>query len=132
MQATAVSPAIPTTNDGTTLGLPSSEPLVVDVTADIIGERREEWRDGYDAGMKAGARRVIESSCLESITVELVLLREAAKKLGEKADFWMRRAEDMELEATHWHGLIASFEPSVGAAPLVAQEAVRSPAGGSI
>ncbi|MGP1609733.1 MAG: hypothetical protein ACTS5G_03420 [Burkholderiales bacterium] len=32
---------------------------VVDVTAEIIGERTEQWRDGFDTGMREGVRRVV-------------------------------------------------------------------------
>lgn len=110
MQATVAVAATGTTKPSTTSGSPSDEPLVKDVTAEILGERREEWRDGYDAGLRAGARRVLESQCMEQIVTELVLLREAAAKLGEKCDFWMARSQEMELEATHWYGVASGTQ----------------------
>lgn len=93
----------------------SDEVLVTDVTTQILGEQREEWRAGYDAGLRAGARRVIESQALEQIVIELVLLREVAQKLGAKADYWIARAQEMEITAEYWHGVSASAGEALAA-----------------
>ena len=51
------------------------EPRVTDVTEEVIGARRADWRDGFDSGLRTGARRVIESQTLEQVVIELKLLR---------------------------------------------------------
>jgi hypothetical protein len=38
-------------------------------------ERREEWRAGFDSGVKAGTTRYFNSPVMETIAVELTLLR---------------------------------------------------------
>lgn len=129
MQATQSVAATGTTKPDTTSGLESDEPLVKDVTAEILGEIRAEWREGFDSGLRVGGRRVLESQCVEQIVTELVLLRQVAAKLGEKADYWMQRSDQFELEATYWHGVVASFEPPVVAANPIAED---PSAGGSI
>jgi hypothetical protein len=104
MLATQPRAAIGNTNsDTTTTSKPEPEILIKDVTMEILGESRAEWRRGFDAGLRSGAQRVLESQCMGQIVTELILLREVAAKLGEKCDYWTRRAEEMELEATHWH-----------------------------
>lgn len=104
MLATQLSPAIGDTSSAmTTTSKPEPEVLIKDVTMEILGEQRAEWRSGFDAGLRTGAQRVLESSCMGQIVAELILLREVAAKLGEKCDYWMRRSDEMELEATHWH-----------------------------
>lgn len=50
---------------------------IVDVTTELIGERREEWRDGFDSGMKQGTSRVLQSSAVEQLALELTLYRAA-------------------------------------------------------
>jgi hypothetical protein len=99
--------ATPNTTLNTALGWKAGEPLVLDVTAELLGERREEWRDGYDAGLRSGAKRVLESEMIAQIVSELILLREVAHRLGVKCDYWADRAQRMELDAEHWHGVAA-------------------------
>jgi hypothetical protein len=102
MPATQAVAAIGNTS-GDTRTTSKDEPLIRDVTTEILGEQRAEWRRGFDAGLRTGAQRVLESQCMEQIVTELVLLRDVATKLGAKCDYWMHRADEMELEATHWH-----------------------------
>ena len=49
--------------------------LTTDVTEEILGERRAEWRDGYESGLKAGVQRTLQSHALEDIAMELKMLR---------------------------------------------------------
>lgn len=51
------------------------EIAVVDVTAEMLGERREEYRAGVDAGIRVGTQRVLQSDALAQITFELKILR---------------------------------------------------------
>lgn len=53
--------------DGTT----ESEPLVVDVTTEMIGERREEYHAGFDSGLRQGATRVLQSDALGQLALSL-------------------------------------------------------------
>ena len=107
MLATQHAVVIGTSKPSTTSSSQSDEPLIKDVTAEILGERREEWRDGFDAGVKVGSRRILESPTLEQMAAELLLLRDVAERLGKKADYWMRKSDEFEAEATHWHGVAA-------------------------
>jgi hypothetical protein len=81
----------------TTSGLESDEPLVRDVTLEILGEQRQEWRDGYDAGLKAGSQRVLQSQMIEDIALEVKMLRLAVTSLGQQAEFWRQKF----LDAVH-------------------------------
>jgi hypothetical protein len=103
----AVGGASPNSTLSIALGWKPGTPLVLDVTMELLGERREEWHAGYDAGLRSGAKRVLESEMLAQIVTELLLLREVAHRLGVKADYWAERAQTMELEAEHWHGVAA-------------------------
>lgn len=105
MLATPYVPAIGTTKPDTTSTSQSDEPLVKDVTTEILGASRVEWREGFDMGVRTGTRRVLESQPLGEIAVELLILRAAAANLSEKADYWMRKADEFETEATYWHGV---------------------------
>lgn len=87
------------------------EPLIVDVTTELIGERRQEWRDGFNAGMRAGTRQVLESDTLEGIALELTVLRAACVRLAADVDYWRGRADENELEAERWHGVAAGCAP---------------------
>jgi hypothetical protein len=106
-QAMAVGGATPNTTLSIALGWKPGEPLVLDVTMELLGERREEWRDGYDAGLRNGAKRVLESEMLAQIVTELLLLREVAHRLGVKADYWAARSQENELAAEYWHSVAA-------------------------
>jgi hypothetical protein len=53
----------------------AAEILVTDITAELVGERREEWRDGVDYGLKQGTNRVLQSPAMQEIALELELLR---------------------------------------------------------
>jgi hypothetical protein len=81
-------------------------------------EARKQWRRGFDAaradavaellhGEDRDGRPSIGRQALEQIAFELVLLRAVAKRLGEKADYWMRRADELQIEATYWHSIAA-------------------------
>ncbi len=97
MLATLPEVVIGTSNPSTTSGLESEEPSVRDVTVEILGERRQEWREGYDAGLLEGARRTLDSYALAEIASELVLMRRVAESLGKQADFWKAKF----LDAVH-------------------------------
>lgn len=99
-----------TSSDTTTTSKPDLEILIRDVTPEVLLEKRADWRDGYDSGLSAGCRRVLESQCLEQIVTELVLLREVAVKLAARADYWMAKSDAFEAEATYWHGVASGSE----------------------
>jgi hypothetical protein len=48
---------------------------VIDVTSELIGERREEYREGFDAGLRQGTTRFLQSDAMHQIAFELKLLR---------------------------------------------------------
>jgi hypothetical protein len=83
-------------------------PVIADITADLVGERREDFRRGFDAGVREGSRRVLYSNALEEMALELTLLRQAAADLARKADYWMMHAQRAELSAEYWHQVAAA------------------------
>src|SRR5690242_12350475 len=87
-----------------TEGASMSAPAERNFRSEISSERAT-YRAGYEAGLIDGYRRVWQTPVLAEIVDELVLLREAAERLGAKCDYWMARADRMELEATYWHGV---------------------------
>lgn len=97
MLATQLEAATGTSKESTTPGLESDEPSVRDVTLEILGERRAEWREGYDAGLREGARRLLDSEALGQVASELVMMRRVAESLGKQADFWKAKF----LDAVH-------------------------------
>jgi DNA polymerase III psi subunit len=66
-------------------------------TERTASERREEWRAGYDSGLKHGAARYFNSPLMEQLALELTLLRATAESLGKQADFWRAKF----LDAVH-------------------------------
>lgn len=67
---------------------------VIDVTAEMVGERRAEWRDGYEAGIKVGTQRVLQSDALAQIAAEIKLLRSAVAILGQHVEWYRGKLED--------------------------------------
>ena len=106
MLATQRVSAIGNTNNGmTNTERLEPEVLIRDVTPELLGEIRQEWRDGFDAGIKTGALRIMDSAALQQIASELVLLREVAHRLGVKCDYWRSKSDEFEEQATYWHGV---------------------------
>ena len=58
---------------------------VVDVTAEMLGERREEYRAGVDAGLRQGTQRVLQSEAIEAIASEVQTLRALVDAMTEVA-----------------------------------------------
>jgi hypothetical protein len=72
------------------------EILVTDVTAEVVDERREEWRAGYDSGIRAGTTRVLQSHAVLAMAFELKLLRAALKGV-------QGLVAELEHQAEYWH-----------------------------
>lgn len=85
----------------------AGETLIKDVTLELLGEQRQEWRDGFDAGVKSGVLRIMQSETLIQLASELALLREVASKLGAKCDYWMHKSDEFEAAADHWYSVAA-------------------------
>ena len=68
---------------------------IVDVTAEMIGERRAEWHDGVDYGLKQGTTRVLNSPAMQQIAFDLKLHRIVV-------DGMIKVAEDRERLLAHW------------------------------
>lgn len=71
---------------------------VVDVTTELIGERRQEWRDGFEIGMRSGTQRVLQSNAVEQIALELTLLRAATDVSAQRE----KLLEHWKAEARWW------------------------------
>lgn len=67
------------------------EILVTDVTTELLGERRQEWRDGFDSGIRAGTSRTLQSNALTQLALELTLYKSA-----------LAVAEQRERLLAHW------------------------------
>lgn len=76
----------------------ADENLVVDVTAEIVGERRQEWHDGFDAGLKQGTSRVLQSNPLAQMALELTLYRAALDVSAQRE----RLLQHWKSEAQMW------------------------------
>jgi hypothetical protein len=75
---------------------------VVDVTAEILGERREEWRDGFDAGIKQGTTRVLQSDAMEQIAFDLTIHRVVVNGMIQVAEERERLLAHWKAEAQWW------------------------------
>jgi len=75
------------------------EVLVTDVTTEMLGERRDEWRDGFDSGQKSGTQRVLQSDALEQLVLELVMQRATVGVAIQRE----RLLEHWKAEARWWH-----------------------------
>jgi hypothetical protein len=95
-QATVAGTATSNTDLSTALGWKNGEPLVIDVTIEILGGRREDWRDGYEAGIRSGTQRVLQSEAVLSMAFELTLLRAVTKGL-------QGLVAELEHQAEYWH-----------------------------
>lgn len=102
MQATVAEPVTTISSADTTNGLPDSEPRVVDVTAELIGERREEWRSGFDAGLRDGARRVMHSDAMGQLAFDLKVLRICSDAMADVAVQRERLLAHWKSEAQWW------------------------------
>lgn len=76
---------------------------VIDITAELIGERRQEWRDGFDAGMKQGTSRVLQSDALGQIVAELKMLRTFVECMTEVAHQREGLIAELAHQAEYWH-----------------------------
>lgn len=72
--------------------------LATDVTDELLGERRAEWRDGYESGLKAGTQRTLQSHALEDIAMELRLLRVLYAGVCEALDEAQHQVGVLEAE----------------------------------
>jgi hypothetical protein len=78
------------------------EVLVTDVTAQVIGERRAEWRDGFDQGTREGARRVANSECMQQIAFDLTVHRVVVNGMMQVAEQRERLLAHWKAEAQWW------------------------------
>ena len=88
------------------------EILVTDVTTELIGERRQEWRDGYDSGMRSGTQRVLQSSALEQLMLELTLQRamtDVAMQRERLLQHWKSEAQWWREEHDRVHAEYCAF-----------------------
>lgn len=83
-------------------GTAESEVLVTDVTVELIGERREEWRDGFDSGLREGGRRVMYSDTLQQLALELKVTRVMNEAMCEVAHQRERLLAHWKAEAQWW------------------------------
>lgn len=95
MQATPFETVTGNSKTGTTSGDEQEAGQVIDVTADILGERRQDWREGFDQGLREGGRRVIHSDVMAQISLELTVNRAVTNGL-------LRAAEHQEKLLAHW------------------------------
>jgi hypothetical protein len=78
------------------------ETEVIDVTTEIIGERREEYRAGVESGLRQGAQRVLQSDALMQISLSLQVSRaiaDAALEVGTQRE---RLLQHWKVEAQWW------------------------------
>lgn len=75
---------------------------VIDITAELVGERRQEWRDGHDAGMKRGVTSVLQSPAVEQLALELTLTRATLKAVSDTAMQRERLILHWKTEARWW------------------------------
>jgi hypothetical protein len=68
---------------------------IVDVTAELIGERRADYHAGRDDGLLEGTRRVLNSDALVQIAFELTVQRVVN-------DGMIQVAEQREKLLAHW------------------------------
>lgn len=74
----------------------ATEPAQIrDVTDEVVGERGAGWREGFDAGLKQGVSRVLNSDAL----CQLALALEVHKAFG---DAMSAAAEQREKLLAHW------------------------------
>jgi hypothetical protein len=93
------------------------EILVVDVTSELIGERREEWRAGFDSGMKQGTSRVLQSGALEQIVLELSLQRATTDVAVQRETLlahWKTEAQWWREEHDKVHAEYCAFVKEIG------------------
>ena len=102
MQAIQPVAAIGNTSSDTTNSLSSEPARVCDVTAEILGERREEWRAGFDSGLRDGARRVLQSDALSQMSLSLQGRRAVAEAAMDAGVQQERLAQLWKAEAKWW------------------------------
>jgi hypothetical protein len=68
---------------------------IVDVTAEVVGERRVEWQAGVDYGLKQGTNRFLQSPAMQQIAFDLTLHRLVV-------DGMLKVAEERERLLAHW------------------------------
>lgn len=86
----------------TTPGSESDEPSVKDVTLEILGEQRQEWREGFDSGIRAGVQRVLQSDAMEQIAFELKVQRVVNDGMIQVAEQRERLLAHWKAEAQWW------------------------------
>lgn len=67
----------------------------VPLTADL-SDARAEWRAGFDAGVKAGVNRYLQSRVFEDLALELTMLRAAVTAMTAVANEREQRIEWLE------------------------------------
>lgn len=102
MLATQLEAATGSSKNDTTNGSESDEPSVRDVTLEILGERRQEWRDGFESGVKQGTTRVLQSDALAQIALELKVTRTFNDAMAEVAHQRERLLAHWKSEAQWW------------------------------
>ena len=73
------------------------EILIQDVTAELVGERQQEYYDGFDYGIRKGVSRVLESRPLGQLALELKVTRVVLDAVSAAA-------EQRERELAMWKG----------------------------
>ena len=79
-----------------------NEILVTDVTAELMGERREEYRAGVDAGTRQGSQRVLQGPVLEQIALELTVQRAVNTAMAGAAHQRETLLAHWQSEAAWW------------------------------
>lgn len=75
---------------------------VVDVTMEIIGERREDYRAGFDSGLRQGAIRVMQSDAMAQLAFDLKVLRICSDAMADHAAQRERLLAHWKAEAQWW------------------------------
>lgn len=83
-------------------GETESAPSIVDVTAEIIGERREDYRAGFDSGLRQGAIRVMQSDAMAQLAFDLKVLRICSDAMADVAVQRERLLAHWKSEARWW------------------------------
>ena len=81
----------------------ATEPAnVIDITAEIVGERRQEWRDGFDVGVKQGTARVLNSDALCQLALGLKVHKALNEAMAEAAEQREKLLAHWKAEAQWW------------------------------
>lgn len=75
---------------------------VIDVTTELIGERRQEWREGYDSGIKQGVTRILQSDALAQLAFDFKVLRICSDAMAETAVQREKLLAHWKAEAQWW------------------------------